>query len=444
MSTRTETDTTGTLMTTRTLIERASGAATDGREAVDTIDALGVSPAVLGDIVLRALLRAPFLSVEQIARLMTLPGAPIEQLLKELRANRAVTVHHRGAFDGDIAYELTEAGRHRAEQARQRCQYVGAAPVSIADYREKVAAQDARAPVTRERLLAALREMIVPAELIGQLGAAMNADQPLYLFGGAGSGKSYLAEHLSALSTGLIDVPHAIEVEGEIVQVFDPSVHLRAPITAPASLHDARWVRCLRPVIKVGGEFSVAMMDLEFDAQTRYYKAPVQLKANNGMLLVDDLGRQRDSVDRLLNRWIVPLERRVDFLQLHTGVGVEVPFAVKAVFSSNLSPAELGDPAFLRRLGYKLPITQLRERDYCKLVMRACEARGVVCNQEGLRYLVRTLHATNAIPMMAAYAGALVGKVADRCAFENLEPILSIELVDWAWQVEFAAPISSH
>lgn len=405
-----------------------------------SLAATGVSPGLLTDLALRLILRDAQASTDSLARRMALPPALVEPLLAELRLNRALTVRRRGDFDGDISYELTDGGRLRAEQAMSRCQYVGPAPVSLDAYRQQVMLQAAQAPVTRERLAECLADMVVAPMLVSQLGAATNAGQPIYLFGPAGSGKSYLAEHLAGLMTGLIEIPYAIEVEGEIVQVFDPIVH-RAVARGPHAnaRSDARWVSCRRPVVRVGGEFSVAMMDLAFDPQTRFYKAPIQVKANNGLLIVDDLGRQREPVEALLNRWIVPLERRIDCLRLANGVGFEVPFLQKTVFSSNLTPAQLGDPAFLRRLGYKLPVTSLPERDYLRVLQMACREFGVTCSSDGALHLIRTLHARSGIPTMAAYPRNLVAKIADRAAFENVTPVLSPELIDWAWQVEFAS-----
>lgn len=409
-----------------------------------TLAETGVSASVLHDLALRWLLRDPEASADRLARRMALPPVLIEALLAGLRHQRAVSVRRRGDFDGDVSYELTDTGRARAELAMHQCRYLGPAPVGLADYCRQVTRQTTATPVSRAALLDCLDGLVIAPDLIAPLGAALNADQPIYLYGPAGSGKSYLAEHLARLVSGSILVPYAIEVEGAIVQVFDPVVHRVVDEPAAAIARgDARWALCSRPVVRVGGEFSTDAMEATFDPLTRLYRAPVQLKANNGLLVVDDLGRQRESVTRLLNRWIVPLERRVDSLSLADGIGFDIPFAMKTIFSSNLTPRDLGDPAFLRRLGYKLPVTALSERDYLRVLVRACESLGVACDNEGALHLIRTLHPRDGVPTMAAYPRNLVSKIADRARFENLPPVLSVESIAWAWRVEFSPDVAT-
>src|SRR5690606_38288972 len=255
--------------------------------------------------------------------------------------------------------------------------------------------------------------------------------------------------HLVKVIEGAIWVPYAIEVDGEIVQVFDPMVHRRidgargSGSLAIGSLDrarqpDARWVLCHRPVVKLGGEMTLAMMDLELDPMARFYKAPAQLKANNGVLVFDDLGRQRSSAHQILNRWIVPLDRRVDYLSLHTGMTFQVPFDVMVIFSSNLSPSSLDDPAFVRRLGYKIRLDALDEESYRREFRQACARAGLEYAEEAADYLIRVLHAESGMPLLAAYPFDLVTKVRDRAVYEGVEPRLTPEALRWAWSLYFA------
>jgi hypothetical protein len=244
---------------------------------------------------------------------------------------------------------------------------------------------------------------------------------------------------------GAIWVPHAIEVDGEIIQVFDPIVH--RPIGAShaggsfdrSRQPDGRWVLCERPVVKLGGEMTLSMMDLELDPVTRFYKAPAQLKANNGALVFDDLGRQRSSASQILNRWIVPLDRRVDYLSLHTGTSFEVPFDALVFFSSNLSPASLDDPAFVRRLGYKIRLDALDEAAYRCVFRQACERADVEHDESAADFLIDELHRRSGMPLLAAYPLDLVLKIRDRAVYEGSVARLTPEALSWAWALYFAA-----
>lgn len=420
-------------------------------EPPESLEATGLPVAVVVDLVLKHLERGGDTSIAELGAQIALPLPLLERLLGFLRDERFVEVPRRGSFDADVRFALTDAGRMRADEAFRRNQYVGPAPVSLIDYVARVERQQFTGRlgtgirVAPERVEKALASLVLAPELIATLGAALNSRRPLFLYGASGTGKTWLAEHLVDVVDGAIWVPHAIEVDGEIVQVFDPSVHRRIEMTAVTdSLDrsrqpDARWVLCRRPVVKLGGEMTLAMMDLERDPITRFYKAPAQLKANNGLLVFDDLGRQRNSAHQILNRWIVPLDRRVDYLALHTGMSFEVPFDVQVIFSSNLSPASLDDPAFVRRLGYKVRLDALDEASYRRVFRQACERAGVAHDDVAADCLVGELHARSGMPLLPAYPLDLVLKVCDRAVYEGVEPRLTPEALRWAWKLYFAA-----
>ncbi|MCO5101067.1 MAG: ATP-binding protein [Burkholderiaceae bacterium] len=411
-----------------------------------SLEAAGLPSSVVIDLVLKHLQRGGDASIAELGSKLALPLPLLGQLLGSLRDERFVEVPRRGSFDADVRYALTDAGRVRAEDALRRNQYVGVAPVSLPDYVARVERQRiAGTRIPPERVHAALGPLVLAPELVATLGAAMNSQRPLFLHGVSGAGKTWLAEHLVDVVDGAIWVPHAIEVDGEIIQVYDPAVHRRVDMAATAESFDrsrqpdGRWVLCRRPVVKLGGEMRLEMMDLERDALTRFYKAPAQLKANNGVLLFDDLGRQRSSAHQILNRWIVPLDRRVDYLSLHTGVNFQVPFDVQVIFSSNLSPACLDDPAFVRRLGYKVRLEALDEAAYRRVFRQACERAGVPHDEPSLDCLVGELHARSATPLLPAYPLDLLLIVRDRALYEGVPPTLTPQALRWAWNLYFAA-----
>ncbi len=411
-----------------------------------SLEATGLSHSVVKDLVLKHLQRGGDLPIAELASKAALPLPMLEKLLAVMRIERLVEIPRRGSFDADVRYALTETGHNRTEQALRANRYIGPTPVSLSDYVAQVARQRvAGERVTPARVEQVLRSLVLSRDLVATLGAAVNSQRPLFLYGPSGAGKTWLAEHLVEVIEGAIWVPHAIEVDGEIVQVFDPMVHRRiGAAQASGALDrarqpDGRWVLCHRPVVRLGGEMTLAMMDLELDPLTRFYKAPAQLKANNGVLVFDDLGRQRSSASQILNRWIVPLDRRVDYLSLHTGMTFQVPFDVLVIFSSNLSPASLDDPAFVRRLGYKIRLDPLDETAYRRVFRQACERAGIEHDEAAADFLIGVLHARSGMPLLPAYPLDLILKVRDRAVYEGAEAKLTPDALRWAWALYFAA-----
>jgi hypothetical protein len=353
--------------------------------------------------------------------------------------------------DADLSYVLTDGGRQRAAAALGRNANAGPAPVTLAAYTAQVQAQSvAGVHVTQAHMAAAFEGIVANPRVLAQLGSAMNSGRALFLYGQAGSGKTYLAERLRDLLTGTIAVPHALMVDGEVIPFFDSVQHVQADDAVAASTGidrgmapDMRWVRGVRrPAALAGGELTLDMLDLRFDPHTRLYQAPPHLKSNNGIFIIDDLGRQRCSPEALMNRWIVPMDRNVDYLTLHTGHTFRVPFDVIVVFSSNFVPHRLTDGAFLRRLGYKIEVPPASAGEYAQLLRQACAQAGIGADGEAfadaLDYLL-ACHRERGVPLLACYPRDLVRQLRDLARYEDRAPELGRRALDWAWDNYFAA-----
>ena len=377
------------------------------------------------------------------ARIKLPPGA-VEPVVDFLRRERLCEVAS-GSTGSTPLFTLTQLGRGRTEEALRLSQYAGAAPVTLEAYVEQVRKQavlDLR--VTREDMHRAFQGVLVRDAILDQFGAAMNSGRAIFIYGPAGSGKTFIAEHLTGLMSGDVYIPRALLVGNQVIQMYDP--HWHEPVQGEedrsagflhAGAADPRWVRCRRPVVVTGGELTLGMLDLQFDHGSRFYVAPPQLKANNGLLVIDDLGRQLVRPQDLMNRWIVPLDRRVDHLSLHTGESFMVPFDVSVVFSSNLAPAELADEAFLRRLGYKIHLGPIDEDLYRQLCRQVAQQLGMPCSEAMIDYIVARFRRENR-PMVACTPRDLLCQVRDRARYRGLPPEPTEELLAWAWQNYFA------
>ena len=410
-----------------------------------TIEETGLDSTFLVELAAKALFLRGQSSLADLCHQLRLPASVLESLLAFMRTDRLCEVVRRGAHEGDVHYQLTDTGRERAAGFLQRLGYVGAAPVSLQAYCEMVEAQSvANLRVTRKQVHEVFADLVINQRLLDQVGAAMNSGRAMFLYGPAGSGKTFLAERLRRLLLGDIVLPYAIHVAGEVIQVFDPIVHqpVDEPSTSEGSfdrsvIADLRWVRCRRPVVLSGGELRLSMLDLDFDESTRFYQAPPHLKANNGIYVVDDLGRQQVSVKDLLNRWIVPLDRRIDYLSLRTGSKFSVPFDVVVVFSTNLKPSDLVDEAFLRRIGHKIRFAPMAEVDYRSVFRNVCAEFGIPFDEPMFERLLRDYHAPSGKPLLACYPRDLLAQVRDFALYEGTPPRLTVEALSRAWHDYF-------
>jgi hypothetical protein len=382
-----------------------------------------------------------------VADKMRLSYSILEPLIERLRGERLIEVRGAAATGtSSYRYALTDLGRDRAQQFFEHSLYVGPAPVPLAHYvayMSELAA--ARGYMDRDRLSQGFGHLIISEKVLEQLGPAVNAGKAVFLYGAPGNGKTVIAEGMGRTLGGDMYVPHAIDVDGHIVTMYDPIMHhaietesgTTSVITQKAD--DRRWVRIRRPVVMVGGELTLDMLDLRFNALSKFYEAPIQLKANGGVFLVDDFGRQKTRPQDLLNRWIVPLESRIDFLTLHTGKKFQVPFDVLTVFATNLDPDSLADEAFLRRIPYKIPITDPTVDEFTRIFELNCRRRKMRFHRVMVAYLQRRHYAPVGRALRACHPRDLLDQVTALCRYRGIEPVITRELIDAACESYFVS-----
>jgi hypothetical protein len=411
----------------------------------------GLHPDTLSQLMLKTLV-AGEASGTQLAELMRLPYSVLDVMIQHARIEKLVEVRGAsGAGTAGYRYALTDLGRDRANQFLDMNRYIGPAPVPLRQYNAYVhECMAARPPVDRERLARGFESLIVNDAMYDMLGPAVNSGKSLFLYGAPGNGKTVVAEGIGrALGTDM-HVPHAIDIDGQTITVFDPVNHVpTTPIGASKSVvaaaaRDRRWEGIRRPVVVVGGELTLEMLDLTFNPIARFYEAPIQMKANGGVFVVDDFGRQRIPPRDLLNRWIVPLESRVDYLTLHTGRKFELPFNVFIIFATNLRPESLADEAFLRRIPYKIRAKNPTIDEYASIWELNCRKRGLTFDRDVIDYLLARYYRPRNLEMRACHPRDLIEQVVDMCRYHGRPPEFSFELLDRACGGYFLEESSSQ
>lgn len=412
-----------------------------------TVRDTGLEPRFVTDLVLKAVLASGKAPLPLLAGKLRLSISVLREVLNPLIAEQQVDVAWCGESDIDMQYQLTPIGQRAAADALARCRYLGPAPVTLAAYRAMVESQALRSAdaerLTAGQLAAALGDEGLAPDARATLGAALHARRSLLLYGPSGSGKTTLARKLGRLLPGVIAVPYALMVGRQVIQLYDPLLHLAAPPLARQQEDrrscDARWIVCQRPLVHVGAELDRAMLDLRWDAGEGVYHAPPHLQANNGMLVIDDVGRQRLPAAELLNRFIGPLDAGIDQLTLQGGQAEPVSFDAAVVFATNLAPTSVFDDAALRRIGYKAAIGPWPAATYRNQLRHGCRLRRIEYDDGAADHLIERLHRQAGRALLACYPGELLDRIADFAGFAGTVPRMSVAAVEQAWNSMFIA-----
>ena len=409
----------------------------------ESFEETGVSPVLIETLVTKYLLQVGSSSGRDVARHLCLPFGILEDMLLALRS-RQMLVHKGTSQLGDYNFALTEDGEDRARAAMRACAYVGPVPVPLEDYTLSVEAQTIRAEsAKRHQLEAAFHDISVDPEMLDILGPAINSGAGLFLYGAAGNGKTTLARRITNCFEQHIWIPRTLIEGGQFVKLFDASFH--DPVeTCEAGLlktesFDQRWIKIRRPTVVVGGELTMDSLEIRHDTKTNVSEASLQLKSNCGCLLIDDFGRQRIEPTELLNRWIVPLENRQDFLTLSTGQKIQVPFEQLIIFSTNLEPHDLADEAFLRRIPYKIEIGDPTVEEFRKLFEISCQSFGCDYHPEAVDYLVQTHYRPNGRPLRRCHPRDLITQIHNYCTYHDVPIRLDPKLRDHVVKSYFTA-----
>ena len=409
-----------------------------------SIEETGLGLDFLADLVLKTIYTRGLLKGHEIAQAVNLPFANVvDQVLDYLRHEHLTEVRGSAGF-GESSYQhvISEDGRTRARELMEQNQYIGPAPVQLDEYTQMVKRQALTGqPLTRATLQDTLKDLVISNDIISELGPAINSGKSIFLFGHPGNGKTSISEAIGQSLPGAIWIPYAVSVHESIIRVFDGLHHCEIPeATAPAETprrYDRRWVLIRRPLISVGGELRLSSLELVYDPTKKFYEAPYQMKANGGAFLMDDFGRQPVSPRELLNRWIVPLEKRVDYLTLATGHKINVPFDVLIIFATNLNPKDLVDEAFLRRIRYKIQVADPTWDEFREIFRRETAKRTIPYAEDGLRYLVMEYYIKGNRKPRGVHPRDILDELVDIARFEGVRPTLSKELIDRACRAYF-------
>ncbi len=407
-----------------------------------SVEDTGLSLSFLADLVLKLLYyRGRGISGFEISEAIKLPFAGVlEPVLDFLKREHFCEVKGGGTLGGigesSYQYSITDRGSARARELLERDMYVGPAPVTLDQYREAVRKQALKqVTVHKQDMRQALSHLVINERTLDQIGPAANSGRSIFLFGPPGNGKTSVAEAIGrVVMRGAIYIPYAIEVEGQMIRVFDQVNHVPVEATGRSlpRTADRRWILIRRPMVMVGGELTLETLDLIYNPISKTYEAPFQVKANGGMFLIDDFGRQMVRPTDLLNRWIVPLEKKVDYLTLQTGGKIEVPFDVLIVFSTNLEPKDLVDEAFLRRIRHKIYIGNPTFSEYREIFKRVCKARKVPYDERVLVYLIKEYYQARNNEPRACHPRDIIDEIIDIARYLNVPPRMTKELIDQA------------
>ncbi len=412
--------------------------------APKSLEAMQLPVVMMRDILIKTMFRTNLTLVTEIARAIALPIPVTQELVEIARGQQLLetmgTLHANSS--SEMSYQLTDTGRARALDALAQSEYFGAMPVPMSIYAEQVKRQSIRnLQVTRDRLAGAMGHLVLPPALLGELGPAISAGRSILMYGPPGNGKSSISNGIRDALGDKIYIPRAVEYAGQVITVYDPIVHSSAEedFDDPNSLrrtsgrYDTRYVKCERPTVITGGELSLDMLNLVYNPVARTYQAPLQFKSTGGVFIVDDLGRQEEPPQKLVNRWIVPLEENRDILTLQSGEKFQVPFDTLVIFSTNFHPNEIFDQAALRRIFYKIKIDGPNKQDFLKIFSLVARKKGLPLDEASLIHLLKNKYPT----INNIYANYqpifLIDQIISICEFEGIPYQMTPELIDRAW-----------
>lgn len=400
-----------------------------------TYEELGIQSTIVLDLMLRRMLLDGFSNLQRLSNLLKLSMPVIDTCFRHLRQQQLVEV--KGMIGNDYTFTLSQAGKQLASERFQVNQYAGPAPVSLKDYHAATQAQAAQPDIDHRILRANFSDLVVSDQLLDQLGPALISQTSIFIYGPSGNGKTSIAERMLRVYQDGILIPYAIEVDGQIISLYDPVVHTPVDEEGDPNI-DPRWLLCHRPCIVVGGELIPSMLELRLDESSGLYAAPMQLKANNGIFIIDDFGRQLMSPRDLLNRWIVPLDRKVDYLTLRYGVKFQVPFELMVVFSTNLDPSDLADEAFLRRIHNKIYIEAVDVHSFDQIFQRVMQARRLQTDHDSSEFLRQLCLREGRTQLRACYPSDIANIILSIGKYEGQPPLITKSNLERAANLYFA------
>jgi hypothetical protein len=413
-------------------------------EAPNSIEETGIGLNSLLRILMKAMYVHGVELESELADIMKIGRNIVKDLLDEARSQMLVeTKGSAGAsIQAEIRYGLTSKGQEWAADALSLSQYIGPVPVSLPSYYEQIRKQPLIGErVEKDAIDRGLSEYVVPRSLVRRLGQAVNSARAMLLYGAPGNGKTTIGEIIGGVFKEVVFIPYCLEVDGNIIKIFDPAIHVRE--TDPSVLLqavpeiagyksreiDGRWVACRRPTVIAGGELTLEMLDLQFNEYSKFYEAPLHVKAMGGTFLIDDLGRQLVEPEALLNRWITPLEKRVDYLTLSSGRTFTLPFDVLVIFATNLTPQDLMDPAFLRRIAYKVEVHQPTEEHYRQVFRMLCERHKVPYDDSVANFAMDKIQNVLHQPLAFYQPRFIVEQIIAACKYEGQAPRMDVDLL---------------
>ena len=408
-------------------------------DAPETLEETGLGLSFLTDLVLKHVLFRGEFTITDVAASIKLPISIVNAVLEELRREKFIEVKGAPQFTTvSYQFQITGQGKNRASELFDICRYVGPAPVLLDKYREMVELQTIGGILVDENSVRdAFSSLVLSERMLGRLGPAVSSGKAIFLYGPSGNGKTTIAETIGTLLPDNVYMPYSLIVGGQIISIFDPVSHITVPYEIAAKSVDQRWVLIKRPVIVVGGELSLRMLELDFNSISKFYDAPLQMKANNGLFIVDDFGRQQISPQSLLNRWIVALERRTDFMSLHTGMKFDIPFDQLVIFATNIEPGKLVDEAFLRRIRYKIKVTHPTEEEFETIFRKVCEANKIEFEKGAFDYLMKNFYKKLDVKFNACEPRDLIDDIIDDANYYNRPPKMTREILTSAWENYF-------